>query len=557
MDTLMERKRQEYGAALTGFYDAQRRERAWHAIAGAKHAWNEAKGKINWDQAAAQGHAHILASGQDQDYVIAVLAVGEGGYLVQGYALGEGFNAGIDRIVRGSREYKDLRNMKRPLKLMLYSSLGVLTALIILSAIWFGFRLARELSAPILALAEGTDRVAKGDLSVRLSDSSQDELGMLIRSFNRMAQDLESSRHETTGAYSLLEEQNRRTAHHSRYMETVLNNIAAGVISFDARGHISTVNRAAAEMLALEGDDMAGKPVAELLPEPLGGIAASVQERFLRRQDSRTQHSVSVAIRGEERRLLINVVGFSSNGMYQGAVAVFEDISELERMQRMAAWREVARRIAHEIKNPLTPIKLSAQRLARKFGQEVQNPVFTQSTELIVRQVEYLQNMVQEFSAFAKLPEVKPRPDHLERLLRTITDLFRNSHSGIAWELEIPDGLPALPMDREALHRAFMNLLGNAAEALSVSDTPNPTVWITASFQPSLNLVRIDVGDNGPGLSEEERSRLFEPYFSRKKGGTGLGLTIVRSIVSDHRGYVRAFPREGGGTVFSMELPLA
>ena len=559
MDALMERKRQEYGAALTGFYDAERNMRNWHAVSGAEAAWELAREKMNWDQAAAQGYAYVLVSTPDQDYTIAVLALEDpaGGYLVQGYAMGEGFNAGIDRIVRGSREYKTLRNMKRPLKLMLYSSLGVLTALIILAAVWFGFRLARELSAPIFALAAGTDRVAKGDLSVRLSDSSQDEFGMLIRSFNRMARDLEVSRHETTSAYFLLEEQNRQTAHHNRYMETVLNNIAAGVVSFDAQGRISTVNRAACEILNLETADLQGQPIESRLPEPIGDMAKSVHERFLRRQDSRTQHSVSLSIAGEERRLLITVVGFSTDGAYQGAVAVFEDISELERMQRMAAWREVARRIAHEIKNPLTPIKLSAQRLARKFGKDVESPVFIQSTELIVRQVEYLQNMVQEFSAFAKLPEVKPTPGQLEPLLRTITELFRNSHSRIMWGLTIPEELPMLPMDKEALHRAFMNILGNAAEALIINNVSNPTVCITASFQPALNLVRIDVADNGPGLSEEERSRLFEPYFSRKKGGTGLGLTIVRSIVSDHRGYVRALPREGGGTIFSMELPLS
>jgi two-component system nitrogen regulation sensor histidine kinase NtrY len=559
MDALMERKRQEYGAALTGFYDAERRERNWHAVFGVSMAWDEARGTINWAQTASRGYGYVLAVGSDQDYIIAVLALegGGGGYMVQGYGLGEGFIAGVERIVSGSREYRALRALRRPLKRMLDSSLGALTALIILSAVWFGFRLAREFTSPIFALAVGTDRVAKGDLSVRLTDSSQDEFGMLIRSFNRMAQDLESSRHETTTAYSLLEEQNRQAARHSKYMETVLNNIAAGVISVDSQGRVSTINNAACEIFALERESASGKRVEILLPEPVGRIAKLEGEHFRHRQDCRTQHSVSVPIAGEERRVFINVMGFSMDGVNQGAVAVFEDISELERMQRLAAWREVARRIAHEIKNPLTPIKLSAQRLAKKFGGEVQDPVFAQSTELIVRQVEYLQNMVQEFSAFAKLPEVKPTPDRLEPLLQTITNIFRNSHSGISWQLAIPEELPLLPMDKEALHRAFMNILVNAAEALALSDTQNPTVWINATLQPSLNLVRIDVADNGPGLGEEERSRLFEPYFSRKKGGTGLGLTIVQSIVSDHRGYVRAFTRNSGGTVLSMELPLA
>ncbi|MDR0339857.1 MAG: HAMP domain-containing protein [Desulfovibrio sp.] len=559
MDELLEQKRRRFGNVLVGIFYLDGRTENWHAVEGLQQAWNDASDDLLKQQFVLRGYAHALVSRPTQDYIFAVQALDPArmSYLALGHGMGEGFKAGIDRVIRGSKEYRTLRNSKKPLKLMLYSSLGVLTALIILGAIWFGFRLSRELTAPILALASGTERIARGDLSVRLADSAKDEFGALIRSFNRMAQDLESSRRETTAAYTMLEEQNQQTARHSKYIETVLNNIAAGVASFDRGGAISTVNRAACEILNMEPESLLGKHIEDILPEVHGNIAKNVRMRFQKRLDTRTQHSVSLTIAGEERRLLVNVVGFSTDGVYHGAVAVFEDISELERMQRMAAWREVARRIAHEIKNPLTPIKLSAQRLARKFGKDVDNPVFIQSTELIVRQVEYLQDMVQEFSAFAKLPEVSPTPGDLSPLLTTIADLFRNSHSNIIWKLSVPDDLPQIPMDGEALHRAFMNILGNAAEALTLAKTTDPTVSIAASYQSALNLVRIDVADNGPGLSEEERSRLFEPYFSRKKGGTGLGMTIVRSIVADHRGYVRAMPRDQGGTVISMELPLA
>ncbi len=559
MDALVERKRREYRLSLAGLYFQDGRERTWHSLGESHRVWKSAIPDIDWNSLKTQGFSYMLAKGEEGDYVFALLAVdgGKSGYLVTGEDMGPEFKARLDRIVRGAGEYKNLRKLKRPLRLMLYSSLGVLTSLIILGAIWFGFRVARELSAPILALAAGTERIAKGDLTVRLSDSSADELGMLIRSFNRMAQDLEQSRAEITSANTMLEEQNLKIARHSKYIETVLNNIAAGVMSFDQDGYINTVNRAACEILGMEAEALMGRRTEDILPEALGKLAVRVRGRFKQRLESRSQHSISLNIAGEERRLLINVVGFSTEGVYRGSVAVFEDISELERMQRMAAWREVARRIAHEIKNPLTPIKLSAQRLARKFGGQVDDPAFSQSTQLIVRQVEHLQAMVQEFSAFAKLPEVDPQPGRLEPLLEGVTDLFRNSHSSIAWDLRIPAPLPELPMDKEALHRAFMNIYTNAAEALEQSQASNPRVAITAVCQTSLNLVRVDVADNGPGLSEEERSRLFEPYFSRKKGGTGLGLTIVRSIVSDHRGYVRALPREGGGTVLVMELPRA
>ena len=559
MDTLMERKQREYRTALIGLYYPDGKERNWHAEGESQDVWATARKDISLEQANSQGYAYSLTEGKNRDFIFALLAVdgGKSGYLVMAYDMGEGFKARMDRIARGSGEYSKLRKIKKPLKHMLYSSLGVLTSLIMLGAVWFGFRLARELSAPIFALAAGTDRIAKGDLSVRLSDSSQDEFGMLIRSFNRMAQDLEHSRLETTEAYTMLEMQNQQIARHSKYIETVLNNVAAGVVSFDSNGYINTVNRSACDILGMEPEELLGKRTEDFMPDPYGSMAKAVRERLRQRLETRIQRSVSLPIGGEERRLLFNVVGFSTDGVYRGSVAVFEDISELERMQRMAAWREVARRIAHEIKNPLTPIKLSAQRIARKFGGLVQDPAFAQSTELIVRQVEHLQSMVQEFSAFAKLPVVVPQPGRLEPLLETITELFRNSHTKISWELHIPSPLPQLPMDRDALNRAFMNILTNAAEVLLLAHSPNPTVRVTATCQSALNLVRIDFADNGPGLSEEERSRLFEPYFSRKKGGTGLGLTIVRSIVTDHRGYVRALPREGGGAVITMELPLA
>ena len=530
-----------------------------HAEEAAEIAFETAWEKVSWELVEKQGFETLLVQGFDADYLFCVSPLGDAPDLFFVFAknMGAGFKAKLDRIVMGAGEYRELRRNKKPLKILLYSSLGVMTALILLSAIWFAFRLAREISAPVLAVAAGSARIARGDLSVRLDDTPADELGVLIRAFNEMAKDLEKTRVAITGANTMLEEQNSKIERHSTYIETVLNNIAAGVISFDAEGRIITLNMAASEILCMKAEYLIGKRVDQILPPPHGEVARALHRKFRERGEARSKHTVSLPLGGEERRLLVNVVSFANGGVYSGAVAVFEDITDLERMQRVAAWREVARRIAHEIKNPLTPIKLSAERLARKFGKDVPDPVFIQSTSLIVRQVEHLQSMVQEFSAFAKLPEVTPKPDRMEPLLQSLTDLFRNSHAHIHWELEIEEELPLLPIDREALNRAFMNLFSNAAEALAAhKGNSAPSVRTTAVFLPDMRLVRVDVADNGPGLTEEERARVFEPYFSRKKGGTGLGLTIVRSIVTDHRGYVRALPGEGGGTVMSMELPL-
>lgn len=560
MDILLERKRRDFHFALLGLYSEKDGQRNWHATEDSAPAWASALSQLDWQTVQSRGVVHVVASGKRNDYLIFIYrARGASEYFfAMAKDMGQGYNANLEMLSRGANEYKNLRKIKQPLKGMLYSSLGVLSCLILLAAIWFGFRLARELSAPILSLVAGTQRIARGDLSVRLNDNSTDELGALIRSFNTMAEDLEESRRTIVDANSRLEEQNLRIAGHSSYIETVLDNVASGVVSFDQEGVINTANRAAALILDMDATQMVGKHVSDILPAPPDSNIDREAEQHLRKnQESRWRYDVKRTVAGEEKHLLINVVGFSTEGVHRGSVAVFEDISELERMQRIAAWREVARRIAHEIKNPLTPIKLSAQRLERKFGTQAADPAFSQSTQLIVKQVEHLQTMVQEFSAFAKLPEVVPVPGDLPPLLESVTNLFRNSHSNIHWGLDIPASLPQFPMDKDALHRAFMNIYTNAAEALEQAETQDPYVHITAMYEPELNMMRIDVADNGPGLNEEELSRLFEPYFSRKKGGTGLGLTIVKSIVTDHRGYIRVLPREGGGTVLVMELPLA
>jgi two-component system nitrogen regulation sensor histidine kinase NtrY len=263
------------------------------------------------------------------------------------------------------------------------------------------------------------------------------------------------------------------------------------------------------------------------------------------------QRQLDLPVRGKLIKVLVNVVSLKNvGGRDAGHVAVFEDITELEKIQRLAAWREVARRIAHEIKNPLTPIKLSAQRLQRKYGERIDEKTFNECTGLIVNQVERLQNMVTEFSAYAKLPEVQPRPDRLAPLLEEVTAMFANTHRKIKWDLSVAD-IAEFPFDREGIRKVLINLFTNAAEALK--GMTGGEVRITATHAPDAGTVTISVSDNGPGLPKDS-SRMFEPYYTEKKGGTGLGLTIVRSIVADHGGMVRAASNHPRGTVFIVEL---
>ena len=480
--------------------------------------------------------------------------------------MGSGLRARLDMISRGVEEYRKLNTLKQPLKVALFFIMGVLALLIIFGAMWFGFRLAKELSAPILALAEGTERIARGDLSVRLEDNSRDELGLLVRSFNRMAADLEAMRQGLTEANLQLEGSNEALAERGRYIEAVLDNIAAGVVSLDAEGRITTVNKAASAMLGMDGKFLMGLCPQDLFSGPETALMEEARTFVAENPGQIWERQLTVRMRGLERTVLVNVVALGQGEPAAGVVAVFEDITELQKMQRMAAWREVARRIAHEIKNPLTPIKLSAQRLQRKFGAQVSDKAFGECIELIVGQVEHLQQMVQEFSAFAKLPEMTPRPGRLEPLLQEVTALFRHSHAAIRWELDL-EPLPELLFDPEGLRRGCINILTNAVEALQPPQeqdgapltpeaSPAPLVRITARHDQALGLVRLEVYNNGPRLSPEESSRLFEPYFSRKKGGTGLGLTILKSIVTDHRGYVRARSPQEGGVLVVVELPV-
>ncbi len=554
MDEFLRRERKEKALPLIGILSAEREEILWHASTDAMESWRAGKAMFNWDTLEKQGSQTILSPGLSDDYVLSVQRLPDGGFFVSAETMGPFFKTKLDRIAGANTEYKQLRHIRNEVKWMLYSGLSVLTMIIMLGAIWFGFRVAKEVTAPVLSVADAAQRIARGELDVRLEGYAKDELGMLIRAFNSMAADLEAFRADLTGANNLLAEQNREIMQHSQYVEAILNNIASGVISVDQEGRITMVNTAACAILG-SSKEMVGKNLTAYLPEDMASQVKTMFEHFRSRPLSTWQRQINMQLFGQERRLLVSAAGLvTPEGENRGFVAVFEDVSEMERMQRMAAWREVARRIAHEIKNPLTPIKLSAQRLQRKFGGQVDDPAFSQSTELIVRQVEILQEMVQEFSAFAKLPEVDPKPGDLKPLLEELTDLFSNSHSQIRWELILPDSIPILPMDKNGMRRVFLNLLSNAAEAVDAVTAPR--VRISAAVDTARSVLRISVADNGPGLTEDERSRLFEPYFSRKKGGTGLGLTIVRSIVADHKGYVRADVSSLGGAMITVELPL-
>jgi two-component system nitrogen regulation sensor histidine kinase NtrY len=559
LDAYLESKYKEYDLVMLGALNPDLSDAHWHWTDRFAHAWGEMKPRVDWSELRKEPKFWSMWwPGAGSDFVVGVMPVNEGknGYLVLSERIGSGLLYKLDQIVRGVDEYKRLKTLKAPLKAALFFLMGLLTLLIVFGAMWFGFRLSKELTAPIQALAMGTEHIARGDLSVRLEDDSSDELGVLVRSFNRMAEDLEQGQSKLTEANKQLEDQYQELEQRGRYIEAILDNTAAGVVSLDSSGAVSTVNKAAAEIFGLDGKLFIGRRAKELLRGEFADLLEEVESRLGQTPETSWKRQLDVRIGNQDLKLLTSVVALTgSDGQPAGLVAVFEDVTELEKMQRMAAWREVARRIAHEIKNPLTPIKLSAQRLERKFGPELEDPAFAQCTGLIVRQVEHLQQMVSEFSAFAKLPESVLEPGYLAPLLEEVVALFQHSHSNIAWSLTFKNPIPRMRFDHEGLRRGFMNILTNAVEALENVDAPE--VQVTAQYEQRSGHVRVEVRDNGPGLSPEERNRIFEPYYSRKKGGAGLGMSILKSIVSDHRGYVRAYPAPNRGAIISVEIPVA
>ena len=337
-------------------------------------------------------------------------------------------------------------------------------------------------------------------------------------------------------------------------MEIVLKNVAAGVISIDEKGMITTINTSAEQMLGIKGEAVLEKKFSEVLAKEYVEQIEELLSELKSSQKDSIEKQLTVNLRGKSLSLLINLTTLKDEeGKSLGVVAVFDDLTQLIKAQRMAAWREVARRIAHEIKNPLTPIQLSAQRLRKRYLEKLQQDgaVFDECTRTIVKQVEELKGMVNEFSNFARMPASQPTPNHLNEIIQETLVLFQEAHKEVRFEF-IPHDLPVFNIDRDQMKRVMINLIKNSLAAIE----RDGEIRIETSYDPKLQMVRLEVSDDGCGIPDEDKGKLFEPYYSTKKSGTGLGLTIVNAIIADHNGYIRVRDNEPKGTTFLIELPV-
>jgi len=458
-------------------------------------------------------------------------------------------------ISQGFEEYQQIKLLKKPIQITYYISLSIVALLVVFCAVWFGFYLAKSITIPIMELAEGTRRVADGDLQFHLDLQATDEIGILVNAFNKMTRDLRSGREQLELSAEMLSQRNIEIEARRQYMEIVLKNVSAGVISLDAHGMISTMNTSAEKMLSLNAEDLIDHNYAELLKGHYLELADEVLQELNSAKNDTVEFPIRLNIQGRPRSFLVNFNALKDDtGHHMGVVMVFDDLTELEKAQRMAAWREVARRIAHEVKNPLTPISLSAQRLKRKYASQIDDPVFDECTRMIIDHVDLIRNLVNEFSAFARFPTADLAACHLPPIIEETVALYKEGLGNIEFTTEIEGDLPIPPMhlDRQQIKQAMINLVDNAIAAVK----GHGQIEIRLVYFDSWNHLRIEVSDNGPGISDADKARLFEPNFSTKKAGTGLGLTIVNTIVADHQGTITVEDSKPCGARFVIELPL-
>lgn len=461
----------------------------------------------------------------------------------------------LSSISLGFAEYQQLKKLKRPIHITHFITLAIVALLIIFSATWFGFYLARTITIPIQALAEGTHRIANGDLNFTIDKVADDEVGTLVNAFNKMTHDLRIGKEELEHSARELRATNSEAEQKRRYMEIVLKNISAGVISLNANGLITTINKSAEKMLGIKSEKILYKSYKRILNPDLLAVAEEIRQSLENIPGNAIERPLRINLNNRIRTFIIHVTALKDeSGRDMGLVLVFDDLTQLERAQRMAAWREVARRIAHEVKNPLTPIKLSAQRIRRKYGSLLQTDgvVFDECIQTIINQVDQIRNLVNEFSTFARMPNVDPRPNNLPEIIQEALALYREGHPRITFETEIGPDIPVLNLDKEQVKRVLINLFDNAIAAIRGKGT----VRVVVSFDSILKIVRVEVIDTGSGISPEDKLKLFEPYFSTKKSGMGLGLSIVNSIITDHKGFIRVRDNYPTGTIFVIELPV-
>ncbi len=506
-----------------------------------------------------------------KDYVVGSAWVGQSTFVVVALPLPAGLAANLERLHRDGDQYWTLFRMRHQIRATYMLLLGMMTALALFCASWLALHLSKQVTRPVEALADAMNAVAQGNYDRRVDQAATEELGELAAVFNSMAAELEHSRGLVQQSTVKVMEANSVVELRRRELETMLQTIPNGVVMLDADRTVRVANRAFSEMLDPGGQrSFVGEAFDSILPAE----ATEPVDRLLRRSHRMASASgeLEMSSPAGQLHIAVNVALLEASGSIgepvpAGYVVVLENATELLRAQKQSAWKEVARRVAHEIKNPLTPISLSAEQIRRHIGRlagvltqhGIESPSVStihKSSEVISASVENMRSLVDQFSSLAEFPNAKPRPADLNTIADNSMALFAGRLQGVGVVRALTPGLPLVMADPEAMKRAISNLVDNAAEAMSGSLLRELRIS-TALSESADNTVELSVADSGPGVTDEMRERLFLPYFSTKQRGTGLGLTIVSKIIADHAGTIRVEKNSPTGARFIIDLPIA
>ncbi len=488
-----------------------------------------------------------VISRSEGDTVRAAVPMSDGkGVVIVELSLPGSIAAKSERLRSLHEEYLKLGELRGPLKVTYVLTLGFLTLIMVFSSLWISLKISRGITIPIQSLAVATEQVAAGDLDVKVKVTSKDEIGFLIGSFNQMIEQLKDNKISLEQAYH---ESDRRRL----YLENILQNIGSGVIFLDAGGSILTINKAASEMLEIKEDKVVGMDYRNLIEsfnsEDLMQLIREIEGKEVR--EVTREVKLNVGGRHMIARVTISGIRESYESSALGMLVVFDDLTDVIKAQKAEAWQEVARRIAHEIKNPLTPIKLSTERLIKKWQNRDEDfdAVFEKSTKTIITEVEGLRNLVDIFSKYGKMPEITKAPADLIELVDSVAALYKG-YKDIKMNVITTDPVPKVGIDTEQIKRTLINIIDNAIQAMKQSGE------ITITVRKNALHVLMDITDTGPGIPDDEKGKLFLPYFSKRKGGTGLGLAIASKIATDHGGRITVRDNQPTGSVFTLEIPI-
>ena len=491
-----------------------------------------------------------------QDYALGQAVTPTGKIIVAVLPMPQGLSQTTARIREGAAEYWELFRSRKSIRATFFLMLLVITVVVFFSSVWLALFLSKQITRPVEALADAMDEIAAGKYEHRVVLKSTGEMAELVRSFNHMAADLDASRQLAESSSAQLSAANQAIEERRRELEIILETIPSGVVTLDANGVVLQANRAFEVLTGHEhGVELRGQKLDSLLPQECIDDLAGVIRRGQRMGAASTE--IEIRLRGRNMHLAVTSARLELAHSRPGTVLVVEDTSELLRAQRQLAWKEVAQRVAHEIKNPLTPIALSAERIGRHLdrSQPDSPSIIRKCSEVILACVGTLRTLVDQFSALAQFPVPQPRPCDMNQIAEEALALFSGRLEGITVKRDLEPGLPMVLADPEAIRRALANLIDNAAEAMQGSLLR--VLCVRSSLSEDAGAVEVEVSDTGHGLTEEIRERLFLPFYSTKHRGTGLGLSIAAKLVQELGGSIRAESNTPKGARFLMRVPLS